>query len=189
MPAETNADVAGNEPMTSVNTAMVDLLAYAFSCDFTRVASLLHHGGAANTVFKEIGYSSIHHMNTHDGSQSTQDNQVHNGIVYIMGQFAYLLEKFMGTTDASGQNLLENTIVFAASDCAEGLTHSVKKQPMIIAGRGGGYLQYPGIHYASSNGRNPSDVLLTMLQAFDPAATSVGAGAPMSTTPFTELKA
>ena len=51
MPDETNTDINGVEPITAVNDVMSDLLVYAFTCDITRVASVLFHGGAAETVF------------------------------------------------------------------------------------------------------------------------------------------
>jgi hypothetical protein len=69
-----------------------------------------------------------------------------------------------------------------------------------LAGTGRGYLVHPGIHYqavaaadpnagnAASTG-NMSDVLLSLLRAFDPAAPSVGGGAPFSDTPLTEILA
>jgi hypothetical protein len=57
---------------------------------------------------------------------------------------------------------------------------------------------HPGIHYQATawNGQhggpnsagNISDVLLTCLQAFDPAASSVGSGAPSSNTPLEALR-
>ena len=101
---------------------------------------------------------------------------------------SYRVTQNAGTEPAFCGNLLDNTMVFFSSDCSEGWSHSVQKQPIIIAGRGGGYLKTPTAHYAS-NGGNPTDVLLTMLRRFNPAAASVGGGAPMSTTPFTDILA
>lgn len=59
---------------------------------------------------------------------------------------------------------------------------------MLVAGGGGGKLVHPGIHHASKSGQNPTDVLLTLRQIFDPTATEVGADEPYSNTPFTPLK-
>ena len=50
-------------------------------------------------------------------------------------------------------------------------------------------LVYPGIHYASQTGENPTNVLLTLRQIFDPAATEVGKDEPYSNTPCAQLKA
>ena len=69
-----------------------------------------------------------------------------------------------------------------------GWSHSIQKQPMIIAGRGGGYLKAQSAHYTSQGG-NPTDVLMTLLRKFDPKVASIGGGAPMSSTPFTDILA
>jgi hypothetical protein len=70
-----------------------------------------------------------------------------------------------------------------SSDCAEGWSHTINAQPVIVAGGGGGYLKKPGIHF-KGNGANPSDILLTCVQAFDPTHTEIGGGDPYSNTPF-----
>jgi hypothetical protein len=187
-PTETNTDINGVEPITAVNAVMSDLLVYAFQCDITRVASMLFHGGAAETVFSEIDIWSGHHGNSHNPNSE----ELHTGIVHIMGRFADMLEKFKASEDIDGKNLLDTSIIYCSSDCAEGWTHSIERQPVILAGHGRNKLIFPGIHvqaapYPMSDG-NISDVLLTCLQAFDPRAASIGAGAPMSTTPMEAIK-
>lgn len=192
LPDETNPKVNGAEPIAKVNQIMSDLCAYAFACDITRVASVLLVGGAADTILYDIfgggEQPSTHHLNTHSGDPGVQNGEVHDGIVYQMARFADFLKTLRNTTDPLGGNLLDNTMVYFSSDCAEGGSHSVEKQPIIVAGRGGGYLKPQSIHHAS-NGGNPTDVLLTMLRAFNPGATSLGSGNPMSTTPFTDILA
>ena len=185
MPPETNQDSGGVEPMEATNRAMSDLLAYAFACDITRTASVLFVGGAAEATLHEAGQTEVHHNNTHNNNAQ---QEVHEGVVYIMQNFAYFLEKLRDTPDsvATG-SLLDNSIVFCSSDCSEGYSHSVQQQPILLAGRGGGALVHPGIHL-NAPGRNPTDVLLTCAQAFDPAITSIGGGDPMSTTPCAEIK-
>ena len=189
-PSETNQDIDGKEPITAVNDVMSDLLTYAFTCDITRVASMLFLGGAAETVFSEAGQSQSHHNNTHDPGKNAQQ-QVHAAVVYVMERFASMLEKFKATVDIDGKNLLDTTIVYCSSDCSEGLSHSIARQPIILAGHGRDKLIYPGIHYQATPppgaAGNTSDVLLTCLQAFDPTATEIGSGAPRSTTPLTDI--
>jgi hypothetical protein len=186
LPVETNPEAPGPEPFISTSEAMSDLIAYAFACDVTRVASCLLVGGAAETVFNDLGQNNSHHGNTHNwpGAQAA----INAGVIYQMERFAYLLEKLKATPDGVNGNVLDNSIVYMSSDCAEGWSHSVKQQPIIVAGGGGGYLVKPGIHY-NGNGGNPSDILLTCLQAFDPAAIEIGAGDPYSNKPLGALKA
>ena len=192
IPAETNPWMNGPEALINVNQIMSDLVAYAFECDVTRVASVLFVGGAADTILYDTfggGQTpSVHHLNTHNFDPQVQNGVVHQGIVYQMARFADFVGTLKSKADPTGGNLLDNTLVFFSSDCSEGWNHSIQGQPMIVAGRGGGYLKPQSVHYAS-NGGNPTDVLLTMLRHFDPAAPSVGAGNPMSTTPFMDIVA
>lgn len=194
-PTETNTDMGGTEPITAVNLAMGQLIAYAFTCDITRVASFLLKKFVSSTVFDEIGAQEIHHNASHQGPGNATYQA---GVTYQMQRFADLLEIFQNTPDGDG-NLLDSMIVYASSDCSTGQSHSISRQPIILAGHGRGYLQYPGIHYQTEpfndNDNNPnssgnmSDVLLTCLQAFDPEASSIGGGAPMSNTPLEDVKA
>lgn len=188
-PVEANLDVDGKEPIIAVMDAMSLLTAYAFKCDITRVASILFAEGAGNTIFTDLGHDTAHHWYTHDDTPSVQNGQVNDGVVYAMGRLATLLTTLKQEADGPAANLLDNTVVFCSSDCSEGVSHSVDMQPMIVAGGGGGKLTHPGFHYASKSGENPTDVLLTLRQVFDPAATEVGSEDPYSNTPFAPLKA
>ena len=181
MPSESNPEVAGPENFISTSEAMSDLLAYSFACDVTRVASMLLVGGAAETVFSDLKENTSHHNNTHNYPGAAAD--INAGVIYQMQRFAYLLEKLKATPDGVNGNVLDNTIVYMSSDCAEGWSHTIQGQPVIVAGGGGGYLKHPGVH-VMGNGGNPSDILLTCVQAFDPLHASIGGGNPMSTTPL-----
>lgn len=196
VPAETNMDTGGVEPITSTNEAMARLIAYAFVCDITRVASFQLKRFVSSTVFDEIDAGEIHHSASHQGPGNAAYQA---GVTYQMQKFADLLEIFGETQDLNGESLLDTSIIYACSDISTGASHSVSRQPIMLAGTGRGYLKHPGIHYQATpwngNHNNPngagnmSDVLLTCLQAFDPAADSVGGGAPMSNTPLTEVLA
>jgi hypothetical protein len=198
LPTETNEDAGGVEPISAVNTAFAELIAYAFSCDLTRVASFMFKRFVSSTIFDEISVGEQHHSASHNGSQ---DPDYQAGITYIMQKFADVLEIFQGTVDGRGDSLLDTTIIYATSDCSTGSSHSIDRQPIILAGTGRGHLVHPGIHYQAtawngSNGEpnstgNMSDVLLSCLRAFDPAADGVGSegDGPYSNTPLTEVLA
>lgn len=183
-PTEENVDVNGDEPITNVNKVMSDLLVYAFKCDITRVASLFFIGGAAETTYSELGQNVGHHYNTHDGSNSTQQNQVHPGVVYAHQKLAYLLEQMKATVDPMGQNLLDTGLVMSSSDCSIGLSHSVSRQPYLLFGKlrermkAGYHHQVAGPWNGNTSnpnaGGNTSDVLFTILKAFNKDAASVG---------------
>lgn len=208
MPTATADNVDGIRP---VNEAMADLIAFAFSCDITRIASYLFVGGAAEAGFPEIGtpsqhgLSHNHNTNALDPSappyaESGEVDQMDAGVNYEMQMAAYLAQKLHTTPDAAGGNLLDQTVMMVSSDCSEGFAHSLVDFPLLVIGKAGGRLKYPGEHFRDESHRNASDVVLSVLQAVVPEATEVGSLAPAyqlpegndpaySNTPFAEIKA
>ena len=178
-PTEANKDNNGDEPLEAVSKAMADIIAVAFACDLTRVVSFQQSGSVGGTVYWMTGATVEEHGLTHDAEAQ---ELVHKAVVFNMGCYAYLLEKLQSTQEGTG-NLLDNSVVYLGSDAAEGLTHSCFDQPLIVAGRGGGDLVFPGVHYRSPSKENMSDVLLSVLKTVDPAATEVGADQGYSNTP------
>lgn len=185
-PTETNTDDAqGNEPLQQVSQAMADLVVHAFTCDVTRVVSFMQSGGFDQAVYWMTGTSTAEHDLTHQGGQEAL---VHEAILFNMQCFAYLLEKLKSTPEGAG-NLLDNACILLGSDCGDGSTHSGLDMPIVVAGKAGGALEYPGIHYRSSTNENTSDVLLTCLQTVVPTATSVGGDQGYSSKPCAAIKA
>lgn len=207
-PPEASSDVTHG--IRAVNEAMGDLLAFAFACDITRIASYLFVGGASEAGFPEIGTPSQHGLSHGHWTnalasgappyqESGQIEQMNAGVKYEMEMAAYFAQKLKATEDGAGGNLLDNTVMFISSDCSEGFAHSLIDFPMGIVGKAGGRLKYPGEHFRVDDHRSASDVLLSVLQAVVPEATEVGSTAPeylvdgapdpaYSNTPFSPLK-
>ncbi len=184
MPTETNQDVDGKEPLEPVNAVMAQLLALAFSCDITRVASIQFTGSVGYTVFHMLGLNKGHHDMTHEAADNAA---VDATVIKMMECFAYLLKQLRDTPEGDG-NLLDQSVVLLGSDCTSGLYHNDDNMPCIVAGRGGGALKYPGVHY-QSNQENVSDMLLACLKAVAPQATSVGGDNGYSDTPLSGILA
>jgi hypothetical protein len=196
MPTETNTDVGGVEPLISVNEAMSDLLAYAFACDVTRIASVLFHEGASDTVFPGTALDG-HHSHSHGFAVDDNGFEVdygglagfNAGMLFTMGQLAYFLEKLKNTADGEMANLLDNCAILIGSDNMDGWSHDYQDRLLfcMVAGGGGGRLVHPGIHCVEP-GRNVCDVTLTVLQAAVPEVTSIGSGLAASSNPVLSLK-
>lgn len=184
-----NSELINDEQLSVVNELMSDLICYAFNCDLTRVATMLFLEGAAEPTLGEVpGHDQSWHQYSHDVQSWTPGGAFEQGQLYMMERFAYLLTKMRDTVEFDGSNLLDNSMVLMSSDASDGAAHSIRRQPMIVAGHGGGHLQYPGVHYQPeplsgnySYGTHPgpssgntSDVLLSILQGFDPDASWVG---------------
>jgi hypothetical protein len=204
-PMFTNSEALNNEMLTFTHELMSDLICYAFTCDLTRVGTMLFIEGAAEPTLTEIpgNVGSWHEYSHNPGSWGVGES-FDNGQIYMAQRFAYLLERMSTTIEIDGTSLLDNSIVLMSSDCSDGSVHSIRRVPMLIAGHGSGYLKYPGIHYQPaplsgnySYGNHPgpssgntSDVLLSILRAFDPAATFIGEqNGAGSGTPLTDILA
>ena len=194
-PTHENTEANGQENLTLVNELMAELIAYAFVCDITRVASNLFCSVASEAFFsQDVGTSSTHHGHSHANDEGYNQN-----IIFIMSCISQLLQTLQATEDLEGESLLDSTLVFASSEMSQGYTHSWQRIPMIIGGHGRGHLKHPGVHYQAVAQQSPSDdqtaagnttdVLLALARAFDPAIPSVGAGPMIATAPLADILA
>jgi hypothetical protein len=194
-PTNENVEDNGQEDLFEINRIMSELIAYAFTCDITRVASNLFCSVASESVFGDVDVSS----STHHGHSHSDDEGYNQNIQFIMSCIAQLMVTLRDTQDAMGESLLDSTLIFASSELSQGWSHSWQRQPMIIGGHGRNHLRYPGVHYQAIPQQNPNDdstadgnttdVLLTLARAFDPSIPSIGAGQMMSTTPLDDIMA
>jgi hypothetical protein len=153
-------------------TAMSGLIAMALACDQTRVFSIMFSGSVCGTVYWQVGATGGHHDLTHNeaGTQPT----VHAATVFTMKQFGTLLTALKGVQEGAG-NLLDSCAIIASSDTADGQQHSLTDYPIVVAGRAGGALKYPGVHYRSMTKENTSTVLLSLLKSVGLPLTEFGA--------------
>ncbi|NUP06370.1 MAG: DUF1552 domain-containing protein [Polyangiaceae bacterium] len=199
-PTEENIDSGGVEPMQAVSRLMADLLTVAFSCDITRIASVLFHEGASDTVFPGTQDVTGHHNNSHmfyvDEQGVEQDGGglagFNTGLTFTMTELGYFLNKLMLTEDTPTTNILDNAAILIGSDCMDGWSHDFDERQSLaclVAGRGGGRLAHPGIHIMQE-GRNICDISLTVLKAVVPEIESIGRlgqDPPATDTPVDEL--
>lgn len=182
---QTNVDINSQEQLEKVSRAFSDVLALAWSCDLTRVASYQFSGSVGGTSYPEIGVPDNEHSISHDTARKPD---IQKCVQFVVKNFAYLLEKLKASAEGTG-NVLDNSVLLFTTDVAEGWVHSISDYPILVAGKGGGVLKYPGIHYRSTSARNTSDVLLSIMQAAGTGATSVGGNEGYSNTPCTPIMA
>jgi hypothetical protein len=177
--------VSGQEPIDERTQAMSDLVAMALACDQTRVFSIMFSGSVGSTVFWEVNANSGHHGLTHD--EPGDQPLVHASTVFTMQQFAKLVAALKGIPEGAG-NLLDNSAILASSDVADGREHSIADYPIVVAGKAGGLLKYPGVHYRSK-GENTSNVLLTLLNVVGVQLAQFGDQGGMTTQRCTDIEA
>lgn len=189
---DNNSDVGGNERLREVNAIMADLVVLSFACDLARSTSFMFTGSVGYTFFNEVpGVQSGHHDITHSGTDDAQD-VVHATTVYTMDRFNDLLVRLRDTPEGAS-NLLEQSLIMATSDVAEGLTHSNADYPVVLAGRAGGAMKFPGVHHRPGETlgikKNTNDVLMTILQAMGSSRASIGTGLTRSETSISQVLA
>src|SRR5690606_9804070 len=99
-PMFTNNDPLNSEKLTMVNEMMSDLIAYAFACDLTRVATMLFIEGAAEPSLTEIpGNNSSWHQYSHNPGSWYVGGPFDNGQRFMMDRFAYFLNRLKNTLE------------------------------------------------------------------------------------------
>lgn len=191
------------EPLTQ---AQNELLVYALACDQTRVFTYRWSPCNDFTVYPGFPTFTIDPTTTNTGTsmhgmthqESGDQPGVQQCVTYAMQKFSDLLQKLQTIPEGAG-TLLDNCAIMAFSECTEGRSHNATQAPgipMLIAGRAGGSLVHPGIHYVSpsqgdqpneTNGRNTSCVPLTLMTALDCGYTSWGKDEGQATQPIMEL--
>jgi hypothetical protein len=170
----TFADQNGQEMLVAKTKAMSDLLAMALACYQTRVFSMMWNGSVGSTTFGDLAIGTGHHQLTHD--EKGDQPQVQRITVYIMQMFASMLQSLKAIPEGAG-NVLDNCSILATTDTSDGRFHNLADYPILVAGRGGGFFRYPGIHYRSPAGdENSSVALLSVLRGAGTGLNTVGAG-------------
>jgi hypothetical protein len=179
-------DQAGKEQIEPKTKAMSDLLAIALACNQTRVFSMMFTGSVAGTVFWQAGLTGGHHQTTHD--EPGMQPLVQASTVFTMQMFAILLNSLKAVPEGAG-NVLDNCAILASTDTSDGRYHNIRDYPILVAGKGGGVLKYPGVHYrALTATESTSTTLLTVLRAAGTNVTQVGAAGGLATTSCTGIE-
>jgi hypothetical protein len=173
--------------LREVTDLQAELIAMAFACDLRQIATIQFTGSVGYTVFP--GMTAGHHDLTHQDVPEAQDN-VHATTVHTMECFSALMQKLKNTPEGAG-NVLDNSLWLATSDTAEGLVHSVADYPIVLVGRAGGAMRFPGTHVRGPSllKKNTSDVLMTILRAMGSSRTSIGTGLSRSNQVVSEVLA
>ncbi|MFT4025560.1 MAG: DUF1552 domain-containing protein [Novosphingobium sp.] len=152
------------ELVAARHRAMTDLLAMALICNQTKVFNMVYSDSGSSLARK--GVDKTHHIVTHEepvdpalGYQPTASKFVGEA----MKEWGYFVEKLAATQEGAG-TLLDNTLVFAHTDCQVAKVHSIDGIPMMTAGRAGGRIK-SGLHI-DGKGQPGTRLGLTLQRAY-----------------------
>jgi hypothetical protein len=153
---------------------MMDLSVLAFSCDLTRIITLGYENTVTEMTHPWVGVTAGYHIGVTHNQPGAPYAAVNK---WIVSQFAYLLDRLKATPDAASGSgtLLDNIIVYFASELGEGSSHSAQDIPMIVAGAGAGRIPRQGRLLARS-GQGNGNVLIALMQAMGVTVSSFGNG-------------
>jgi hypothetical protein len=163
-PSSVSAGVSG---FPEVGRAQMDILAMAFACDASRIATLRWGGRTHNLTHKWAGVSRGHHDIVHSDDVAGQAKVTH----WYGDQFAYLLGKLKSMTDIGGGSVLDNTVVVWNADMANG-GHGWTNGVMVVAG--GKNLGVKVGRVARYNNASQNDLFLAVLRAIGVNAENFG---------------
>lgn len=177
--------VLGVDAYVAVNKLMSDLTVMALACDQTRSIAYQFCGVGNHDVFEVFtGTSEDYHTLGHNGDEVN----VNKIIIFIMQQLAYLLSALKATPEGAG-NLLDQSALLALTEIAEGASHEINDMPILLAGKAGGALRYPGVHYRSTSGEVATIPILSALRAVGVPMSSFGEGVMQTSQGLSQIEA
>jgi len=167
----TSLDASSEDDMPIIAGLHLDLLATAFACDLTRVASL-----QISTSLNHIRYPWLNSMGEGHAlsHQGPSDSNAHLELVSRQAWHSQLLANFLTRLsqipEGSG-TVLDNTLVVWGNEISEGNTHSHENMPFVTAGGGWHFRTGRSLQYSSAS---HNDFLVSVLNAMGVPATSFG---------------
>ena len=152
---EVDTVVANHQMMTKI-------LAMAVACNQTKVFNMVFSDNFSH--MRRPGQTYTHHLLTHE---ETPDKVLgYQPVAFsfncrTMDSFASFIEAFANIREGDG-NLLDNTLIFAATETNYARVHSIDGVPIFTAGRAGGRIK-TGMHVVG-NGDPITRVGLTAMQ-------------------------
>jgi hypothetical protein len=136
-PAASNVRYENSATFQADCTALMDLVAQAFSCDLTRVASVQLSRGFSNIVHSWAGTTQGHHTISHlDGDHRTELQAIDT---WYATQFAYMLSKLDSVREGNG-TMLDNTLVVWGREMGT-TSHKMTPVNLVLAGGARGALR------------------------------------------------
>jgi len=168
----TPLDIYANDNYPTIGKLQLDLMAMAFACDLTRVASIQWASTQAGKVFTWLGQSDTHHNLSHSGDSNVE---AQNALVDIGNwhaqQLAYLMGRLKSIPEGDG-TLLDNTVILWCTDISRGNTHERRDMPYLLAGGAGGYFEMG--RYLKYEAAWHNDLLVSLANAMDVPIASYG---------------
>ncbi|HEV8604050.1 MAG TPA: DUF1552 domain-containing protein [Tepidisphaeraceae bacterium] len=148
--------------MTEHMKLMCDLLVLAFQMDITRVSTVMVARDGSDRHYRWLNITEGHHTLSHHGGNAAKIESIRKIDRYHMEQFAYFLQKMKSIKEGSG-TLLDHSMIMLGSGISDGDRHNHDELPIVLAGKGGGFIK-PGRHIRFPRNTPLCNLYLSMLE-------------------------
>jgi hypothetical protein len=122
---------------------MQDMVALAFSCNLTRVASISMSfeggGGSGGLVTTWLGFNNAHHGMSHHGGNAAKRDKYNKITTWYASMIARMLDQLKAFPHPEGGTLYDHTLVWWMMRHGDGNAHADHGVPGVLAGGAGGY--------------------------------------------------
>ncbi|HEX3852151.1 MAG TPA: DUF1552 domain-containing protein [Polyangiaceae bacterium] len=169
-------NAANDTLFPSVIKSHFELVARAFACDITRVASLMAAPSRSDVVMSWLGLSTAHHEASH-----MSDTQGAPYLTKINNWYAQQLSDFITTLKSIPEGngtVFDNTLIVWGNELGIGNIHSHTRVPFLLAGSAGGYFK-TGRYVSFPSGTFHNNLLASVALAMGVPLTNNVFGNPM----------
>jgi hypothetical protein len=164
-PTLTNPDLKVDDQYLQAGQLQMDLAAAALACDQTRILTFQWSYSESEHLFQFLNnIQGNHHAISHDFASSGVNYDAYNAIQsWYCQQFAYFLAK-LDSYKEGDRTLLDNTVVFWATEIGESTQHDLMMMPYVLAGSAGGKLKTGRFLDMSSSRKDNNQLLVSLGQ-------------------------
>ena len=127
----------------ALTTNMQDMVALAFACDLTRVASISMSweggGSTGGLIYTWLGFRNAHHGMSHHGGNPDKRAKFNQITRWYAEQIARMLDQLARFPHPDGGTLYDQTLVWWMFRHGDGNAHANHGVPGVLAGGAGGY--------------------------------------------------
>ena len=140
---------------------MGDMMILAFQTDVTRVSTFMLANAGSNRSYRPIGVNEGHHSLSHHQNDRDKLEKISKINTFHVEQLSYMLQKMKSIPEGEG-SLLDHCMVVYGSGISDGNRHNNENLPIVLAGRGGGWIR-PGRHIQYSGDTPLNNLFVPML--------------------------
>ena len=168
-----------------------DVVAMAFACDLSRVATIEFSSPASHVAYRDVHDGPLEIAGSEHSFHEYQhlagrDEQVKLALKYFVSTYGDFVRTMASMPEGEG-SLLDRSCVLGTSEVSIGEDHRFRDYPVLIAGRANDALKYPGVHVRKGEDVPTTQIIYTCLRAMGVQLPAWGTDLFRVTEPISEI--